>query len=471
MGKDKLDQTIDAIAMGTTPLASSEKTIYKSLFDTDWKLLSHSNVTLNGWLTVGQQFSTGTLTLYKKSNGTYILDYQSSPDNKLSMEYKTIGTNQNTILNIKNPDLSDKLNINFPTLQEVAQMEHDNTGKLLPAFGNFQKAIINGNFDEAIKQLGDLPIKEENLYILTNWTEDQKQYIVDAYISLFAYENIYANLKLSDNKFKRWNLFTEIYWPASVGFDNNLSKELIRERNDFFKNNKDTLYKDLSRKEEPNVFWYTAFYRSWLVSKQKGYAATRLWETNIVTSSIKKISQNQEKNAKKWIADNLSKDPRHKKLLVKQIQKAINNTNISKHINEENITELIKEWILKIPSTEINNPLDISNKIIKLNSEAIFYLLGECLNESVWLRIKGVEVVEELDTYEAEAEPDKKYTSNLFGRSNSISGEIQSERDDLSITWHKKIDNINNLWKGNNWRGQNGNSDELPDGKPESGDE
>ncbi len=498
--KAGLDITIDAITMWTKPLAATEKTLYKSLFDSEGKLLSHADVTLNGWLTVWQKFSTGTIALYKKADGKYILDYQSSPDDKLIMEYKTIGTNKNTILNVSNPDLSETFtNINLPNAKDVPDIEH---GKTID-FNNFIKNISSGNFDEAETSL--LNIIGSNSTIgnkLKNWSAEEKQNIIDNYVSIFAYEKNYEGMTINEifnwkiENWKtirkwRWNLFLnyewpgktsfseelKYEWPGKTSFSEELKKDLLANRKSFIEKQKNNKYETFERETPKNIFWYTAFYRSGVTDRW--YGATPFGKTNIIKGSLYEIGKDKDEkeqtklqqDGKQRIIANLEKDPRHRRLLVKQIQKAINNADISKHINEDNLAELIIKKEIKIPSTETNNPLDISSKIIKLNSDAIFYLLGECLNESVWLRIKDVEVVEELDTYKAEKTPDKKYTSNLFGRSNSVSGEIQSERDDLSITGHKKIDNIENLWKGNNWRGQNGNSDELPDGKPEGGDE
>jgi hypothetical protein len=225
------------------------------------------------------------------------LDYQPSTDNKLHIEYKTLGT-MNEIQKISNPDLSNKLDgISFPTLTDAAKMEYNTNGKLLPDFGKFKDAVIHGNFDDAIQSLSMLPIEKENLTILQNGTEEQKQYIVDTYISLFAYETSYEKMKLNDGKFKnRWELFTKIFWPASTLFKPKLAEELIKEKNTFFYNNQNEFYKDLSKKVEPNIFWYTAFYRSGLAPKQKWYAATRLWKTNIIKGSLSEIWSNKADN-------------------------------------------------------------------------------------------------------------------------------------------------------------------------------
>jgi hypothetical protein len=122
---------------------------------------------------------------------------------------------------------------------------------------------------------------------------------------------------------------------------------------------------------------------------------------------------------------------------------------------------LITTWKLETNNTNPNNPLDISSKIIKLDSEAIFYLLGECLNESVWLRINEIRVEEKIDTYKAEADPDKRYVSNLFGRSNSISGEIESKRSDFGIAAHKEIKSKHKEQKDYTWDSESWESDDL----------
>ncbi|MDD3262355.1 MAG: hypothetical protein PHR61_00760 [Candidatus Absconditabacteria bacterium] len=454
--KTKIDQIIDTINLTGNNIAN-EKTLYKSLFDNEGKLLSNTDVTLNDGLVLGQKFNTGTLTLYKKSDGKYILDYQSSPDDKLIMEYKTIGTNQNTILNVSNPDLSETFtNINLPNAKDVPDIEHEKTID----FNNFIKNISSGNFDKAETSL--LNIIGSNSTIgnkLKNGSAEEKQNIIDNYVSIFAYEKNYEGMTINEvfnGKIEngktirkgRGNLFLNYEGPGKTSFSGELKKDLLANRKSFIEKQKNNKYETFERETPKNIFGYTAFYRSGVTDR--GYGATPFGKTNIIKGSLYEIGKDKDEkeqiklqqDGKQRIIANLKQDPRHRKLLVKQIQKAINNDDISKHINEDNLAELIIKKEIKIPSTETNNPLDISSKIIKLNSDVIFYLLGECLNESVGLRIKDVEVVEELDTYKAEQTPDKKYTSNLFGRSNSISGEIQSEMKNLGLSVHKKIKEI-----------------------------
>ncbi len=474
--KTKLDQTIDNIALWEKLLADSEKTFYKNLFDNEGKLLAHANVTLHDWLILWQKFNTGTLTLYKKSDGKYILDYQPSPDWKLILEYKTIWTTPNEIIKENNIALltEDLSEIMFPIPWDIAKIEYENNDKK-SAFDSFNGAVVSADLDKATENLIKIldknkDIPSETIDLLKSWSYQTKQHIVDSYLSLFAYEHSYKWNTIKDVFTTRW--YTENYdpknlppflkyrWPWKENFDTKLKKELFDKRKDVVENTNGK-YENIEREKHKNIFGYTAFYRRIVAKDNKWYAPTAFGDSNIIKWSIRNLEE--QSHAKNWIVENLKADKNktHIKVLLNQIKDAIKNPDIASYIDENNLTELITTWKLETNNTNPNNPLDISSKIIKLDSEAIFYLLGECLNESVWLRINEIRVEEKIDTYKAEADPDKRYVSNLFGRSNSISGEIESKRSDFGIAAHKEIKSKHKEQKDYTWDSESWESDDL----------
>jgi hypothetical protein len=95
--------------------------------------------------------------------------------------------------------------------------------------------------------------------------------------------------------------------------------------------------------------------------------------------------------------------------------------------------------------------------------------LGECINESLWLRIDDIIVQENIDTYKAEQDPDKKYSSPFYTRSNSISGDIKSEMNSVTFKWYKKLgeksksSNDKYTWDGEPWEWDEINPTDDPD--------
>jgi hypothetical protein len=469
-GKEKLDPTIDLLKKDTQLLNDANAiSLYKSLFDADGKLVSAPNdVTYTSTLTVGQQFSTGKITLYKNIGGKYILDYQPSTDNKLHMEYKTLGT-MNEIQKNSNPDLAQTFaNISLPNPKNVADIEH---GKM-PEFNNFIKNITSGNFDDAEKSLINIigvnsPIGKQ----LQNGSPEEKQYIIDSYVSILAYEKSYEGQTINEITGRRWRLFLNYQWPGKSWFTENLKTELLKNKNLFVegksglsnKKNGENKYETFTRETPQNIFWYTAFYRAGVTDPW--YGATPFGKTNIIQKSLSEIWKDKpteeqkqlQLDGKQRIVDNLAKDERHTKLLIKQIKKSINNTNISKYLDEKNLGELITKGFIDIPNNNNTNPIDISSKKLILDSTAIFYLLGECINESLWLRINNIIIQENIDTYKSEANPDKKYSSPFYTRSNSISGTVTSEMSSVGFKWYKKLgekskpNNDKYPWDGNPW--------------------
>lgn len=483
--KQKLDGTIDALKKDTQAINDPDMiSLYKSLFDTEGKLiLAPENVTYTSAVAIGQQFATGTITLYKQSDNTYVLDYQPSTDNKLHIEYKTTGTTRSEIKNISNPDLSESFTtIQFPSLKDAADIEHS----YKTDFNTFIKNITSGNFDDAERSLLNIIGTTSSIgKQLQNGSPEERQYIIDNYVSIFAYETHYQGKSLKElfeGKIKdgkiitpwRWDLFLKYQWPGKKNFSESLKTDILWLREALIDKYSTTKYEAFTRETPKNIFWYTAFYRSGVTDRW--YGATPFGKTNIIQGSLSEIWKDKsteeklivQQEGKQRIVDNLAKDERHTKLLIQQIKKSINNSNISQHLDEKNLGKLILDGYLDIPNNNNGNPIDISSKKLILNSKPIFYLLGECINESIWLRIDDIRIQENIDTYAAEDTPDKKYISPFYGKNNSIAGDIHSEMNNVWLTGYKKIGNTSKNEKkdyneGNPWEGDDPdtNNDEI----------
>ena len=139
----------------------------------------------------------------------------------------------------------------------------------------------------------------------------------------------------------------------------------------------------------------TAFYRRWydgittdqhkrqLLSTQlkEGlwYSMTDIWSTDYLWKLLP-ITDNLEgeKGVIEWFINNLKKTDVHKNILKKFIWKK---TNLE--ITDEQLYELLR-W------NEIN--IDNSSKKIKINVDYVFYLLWECANESIWIKLWDIEI-------------------------------------------------------------------------------
>ena len=130
----------------------------------------------------------------------------------------------------------------------------------------------------------------------------------------------------------------------------------------------------------------TAFYKRWrestgwrLVSTQLvdalWYSMTEIWSTDYIWKLLP-ITDNLE-GTQNWFIENLKKTEVHKNILKKIIWKK---TNLE--ITDEQLYELLR-W------NEIN--IDNSSKKIKINVNYVFYLLWECANESIWIKLWDIE--------------------------------------------------------------------------------
>lgn len=461
--KTKLDQTIDELKNSANAVPSAaDISFYKSLFDQNGKLVTAPTwVTYWSGLVVGQKFATWTLTLYKKANNTYVLDYKQNTDiddKKLHMNYKVVSTwNRAEVTWSLKEDPNLWMNVSGIVLPEAEDIAGQEKWKNRWHFTNFIWSVINWNNNEAaekhlLKIIGE---NSDEWRQLKNWTIEEKQYIIDSYVSLFAYEKSYENVLHSSNLIwsdKRKNGIN--YLKIS---DNQFKNELVKIKQDIIKDSyfKETSFNDLERETYDNIFWYTAFYRTitWP-------AATLMWKTNIVKESMTDISEENQKAAKERIVQKLSKDENHTEHLINQIKKNIDDDNVKQYLTSKNLWELITKWELEIPW----NTIDISSKKLILKSHAIFYLLGECLNESIWLRIEEIKIEEWVDAYTAEKEADKKY-NNLLWRSHSVSWDIHSERYDFSLRATKNLPPGKNKW--DNWEGRWWEDNDLPPNEDE----
>ncbi len=419
LSKEQLDN-----AIGWLP-NEIQKT-YKSLFDSKWKLKKIGNVEFMQGLYDGQSFSTGTLTLYQKSEWEYILDYNDSmPENNLKLEYKFAWNSFNNIMwPITNPLLKDEQITWFPDRENNAKLEYNTQGnKESVHFAPFMAAIVSGDITSAINNLKEMEnIPQEHKTILNRGTDDEKAYLVQRYVSLFAYEDVYKNRTM--DKFHRSDSFLNLKWPnKSAQFSDDLKNILPRYKEDFLNTHKKIKHEDIKTETPENIFGYTAFYRNLKGGgiENKWYASTRLWETNIAAWSKKTIGEwldnmdDLQKNAKKRIADNLKNDPAQRDQLIRQINKLLKTEDQPEYITENNLYDLLTNWEIEItPKGE--NPLDISTKKLKLNANAIFYLLRECINESVWLEITGITIEDNIQTEHQETNPDPKYESHIYAR-------------------------------------------------------
>jgi hypothetical protein len=135
----------------------------------------------------------------------------------------------------------------------------------------------------------------------------------------------------------------------------------------------------------------------------------------------------------------LNKSGLHKQIIKESLEKQI-------WISWLNLDELQFEKILKWEEIEV---VDISGKKtkIKLDLQYVFYLLGECANESIWINLKWVTIKTKTDENNEDDEEtvdgrwvkvvdgDKTYSSGIYTDSVGSNAEIDYARKNNVNVW------------------------------------
>jgi hypothetical protein len=229
-----------------------------------------------------------------------------------------------------------------------------------------------------------------------------------------------------------------VTWPSWEQLPSSLLQEFQNQRAN--RKQSSALYDELPQ-TNPNLLWYTAFYRyAWTQYKNVKFSTTSLGSTSSQVEPY--IIQDNVSEAKNRFLKNLEINTKEVKQLASSLeQQFLKNWATVKLLDTdykktfENIKELL-EW---------NSIILDSWQKISIDINWVFYLLGECCNESIGIDIKKIIITSLKDDivlpwkYITEGTPDKVYAyeTQINGGSLSVSSEVNSKEYKAWITHHQ----------------------------------
>lgn len=428
--KEKLEKDIITTMTGEGENLAIVKTEIASFFDAEGKLQKPKDAIVTftpTTLTWTPLKDNGTLTIEKLADKTYKISFDStsSPDaltityldqvtykkslseSELKNANRTIEKNISEQEIIHAFDISDPIKNTFTDQVEEALSVFDEYDKTL--YKQFMESIVEvwvdkfisannytAAFDILTTEILEKNPQYDSLLELKNLmndpaiTAEQKRYIVDAFKPIFSYiinltdgKQDGKNLNLLINQ--RKNIYKTMIWPDGESYP--LSTDY-----------RGTLVKNLTWKTElkrtlvENLIGFTAFYK--LNDKGRKYAMTPIGGTNVLSwtsleDAMIRLDETDTPKAQEWFFNNLDINPENKKHVLERIEKLLSDSNIKlpDANKEENIMKMLrwKEHIIQDISID-------SFKKININVDWVFYLLGECGNESLGMNIKNISI-------------------------------------------------------------------------------
>ena len=248
------------------------------------------------------------------------------------------------------------------------------------AFNKVKKLLNDYSEDASLSDIKD---------IVNNITNDnEKVYVVDRFKMIFALislsqKNTLSKLRRLASRRKKY--YEKLQWYATSW------EEFPLKWLDYREKLLDDLWSDLGIKTDPNLIWMTAFYKRWyidnaydkLYEKQLDqaywYSMTEIWSTDYLWKLLP-ITDNLEgeNGVKEWFIKNLNKTEVHKNILKKIIKERVKS-----EIIDDQLYELLR-W------DEVS--IDNWSKKVKIDVDYVFYLLWECANESIWIKLWNIEI-------------------------------------------------------------------------------
>lgn len=371
---------------------------------------------------VGDKLISWTLTITQKKDGSYVVDLEQTPIDKLKITYKQesaylayLNDNNNRwprspTISVNNLfDYSDNKNIDLKKaegeidklsndLMNLEQKNYTEYAKFLSEAANPQNGEINdAQLLKAITHLEKILAGQKFTtltWLLTNGDSFTKSYIVDRCKQVFARETYYSGKTISYILWRHGDAGLNMTGPSKEHLSNNLLSELKTIRNNWMKwltyennqriKNTTPIYQD-NPTPDKSLIWYTAFYRS----VKGGYENKKFSLTWLGSTSYQQktdIPASVANDAKTRFIENFKTQNAEVALFAEKMDQQLRaqwitidltgnkNTNLFKLLNWDELT--IDNWTKKV----------------RLETTAIFYLLWDCCNESIGLAIAGIKI-------------------------------------------------------------------------------
>lgn len=427
----------------------SVKTQTLAFFDAQGKLQTppDCSVVFDPAIINNTSLTNGTLTIKKTADKNFIvsLDTSTSADQlKISYLDETLSTT--TIETVKSYEV-----INLFTFDGMLRAQRDltqlassleeleNNDKV--AYADFIKATSDaedndGEIDD--EELAKAIVLFENLiskskypasfdsliWFLHGENEGVKAYIVDRLKQILAREPNYKNMTIGGILISHSTWWEKVVWPSKSPFPADLLKEIKGQRAVFEKKYATTKY-STDPVIDSNLIGYTAFYRP----LAKRYSITALGETSYQWEMMPIIEHKDL--AKSWFMENFKKNTYELALFAQSLASKFaeqwrtvnlqnNSTAIESLINWDSIT--IDSW-----------------EKISIDLKWMFYLLGDCCNESLGMKIENIKIqgFKKTNEYAAIWTPDTEYTwgVNLYAKNDSITSEVLTQEEKAGIRY------------------------------------
>jgi len=150
------------------------------------------------------------------------------------------------------------------------------------------------------------------------------------------------------------------------------------------------------------------------------------------------INNGDKSKAQAWFINNLKINEDNKNAVIDKIINLLDKNNIK--VTSAEINKYLTDFLLGKDIT-IQSDVD-SFKKINISTKRIFYLLGECGNESLGMQIEGVNISTFVPTeakYTANGSPEKKYKNgmDLDIKSHSIASKVLTKEKRVGVKHHE----------------------------------
>lgn len=475
--KDQLTSgIINNMKQGNVEAPEAIETETAQFFDASWafKKPMIDGYTINTDIAEWAKFTTGTLTISKnETNKTYTVTRKTLPQDKFTIEYideKTYNNAIDTDANRRETTTPISKLFSFETWGELANVQ-TLLGWLTPKIYNAEQTNPNayslfmsysstildndGGIDDvelgkAIEQLQIL-LPNDTWVIELKWYLDPaksnrytKTYIVDRLKQIFAKESYYEGKQLNAiiNNQNRLYWRRTVKWPSQESLPQSLVTEFQKKK--LSDERKNTYY--TSPTIYPNLLWYTAFYRNTITHN---YSLTSLGNTS---SQVELYKASNQIEARDRFLNNLQKNKKEVEYLAISLEKQFAEKGVSvKLLIEDDYATTRKNISILLSGNQLDkNQVTIDSWVkISIDIDYVFYLLGECCNESIWANITNIKINKVNDDidgkYSATGTPENNYINgvNLYAKSHSLSSDVVTQESHVDI---KKFINRKDKW-------------------------
>lgn len=260
----------------------------------------------------------------------------------------------------------------------IEKWENSNSTKIK----EFYSAAIDRDYDKALVALKSLNLPALGA-VAKSGDPFYKEKLVAYMTQAFALEEAgYKGKTAKTLLAARGDVYNKIRWSVSwwVAVDRILPRSLL-----------ESTYASMT--DTPSNTWqpqkdligYTAFYRKWKDNTHRWYAMTLPWYTRVLWWKTYDIPSEKKKDALTWLSTHLQNDAFARDTILNTLSEKdfwpISPASI-KALSPDNLVKLLTD----------PNGISIDGHILKIQTTPVYYLLQECANESIGLKINAISV-------------------------------------------------------------------------------